>query len=130
MGTRESYAYGTSRYLKAEALAGKTTRAIIAAVEDVEFDERGLKPVLWFEGKKRGLVVNSGNFDVLAAGIGNNTKDWPGHVIELRGEKVRFKGQLVDSIKVSVPTQTKPKQQQAKEVSPDDMDDGIPDYAA
>jgi hypothetical protein len=121
MGTRESYAYRTSRYLKAEDLAGKTARVIIAAVEDVAFDERGLKPVLWFEGKKRGLVVNSTNFDALAAGISNTTKDWPGHAIELRGEKVNFKGRLVDSIRVSVP------KQQAKQQPPDDMDDGIPD---
>jgi hypothetical protein len=121
MGTRESYGYGASRYLKAEDLAGKTARVIIAAVEDIAFDERGLKPVLWFEGKKRGLVVNSTNFDVLAASISNNTKDWAGHAIELKGEKVNFKGRLVDSIRVSVP------KQQAKQQPPDDMDDGIPD---
>jgi hypothetical protein len=103
MGTRESYGYGTSRFLRAEDLAGKTVRVVIAAVEDVAFDERGLKPVLRFEGKKRGFVVNSTNFDVLAAGISSNTKDWPKHAIELRGEKVLFRGKPVDSIRVSVP---------------------------
>ena len=125
MGTRESYGYGTSRFLRAEDLAGKTVRVIIAAVEDVAFDERGLKPVLWFEGKKRGLVVNSTNFDVLAAGIGNNTKDWPRHAIELRGEKVSFKGRHVDSIRVTV-SRPQPKQEAVE----DDLDDEIPDFAA
>ena len=122
MGTRESYAYGTSKYLKAEDLAGKTVRVVIAAVEDVAFDERGVKPVLWFEGKKRGFVVNSTNFDVLAAGISSNTKDWVGHAITLRGEKVLYKGKLVDSIRVSVP-----KPQPKQEAVADDLDDGIPD---
>jgi hypothetical protein len=35
-----------------------------------------------------------------------------------------FKGKLVDSIRVTVPTQ------QAKQQPPDDFDDGIPDFAA
>jgi hypothetical protein len=124
MGTRENYGYGVSKYLKAEDLAGKTAHVIIAAVEDVAFDERGLKPVLWFEGKKRGLVVNSTNFDALAAGISNNTKDWPGHAIELRGEKVSFRGKLVDSIRVTV-RKSQPKQ----EAIDDDLDREIPDHA-
>jgi hypothetical protein len=52
MGTRADYAYGNSNYLKAETLAGKTIRVIISDVEDVEF-EKGLKPVLSFEGKEK-----------------------------------------------------------------------------
>jgi|SRR5262245_49672089 len=101
MGTREDYAYGSSDYLKAEKLAGKTVRVIIEDVEDVEF-EKGLKPVLSFEGKEKRLVVNATNFDILCDGISNNTNNWPGHAIILRGEKTKFKGKLVDSIRVSV----------------------------
>src|SRR5262245_59267270 len=101
MGERKDYAYGNSDYLKADDLAGKSGRVVISNVEDVEF-EKGLKPVLSFESKEKRLVVNATNFDILCAGISNNTKDWPGHAITLRGEKVRFKGDLVDSICVSV----------------------------
>src|SRR5262249_585569 len=57
MGTKEEYGYG-SRFLRAEDLAGKTATVTIASVEDVEFDDRGLKPVLHF-GKKRALVTNA-----------------------------------------------------------------------
>ena len=120
MGERKDYAYGNSDYLKAEELAGKTVRVIISDVEDVEFD-KGLKPVLSFEGKKKHLVVNATNFDILCAGIGNNTNDWVGHAITLRGEKTSFRGKLVDSIRVTVP------KQQAKQPPSDDIDDGIPD---
>ena len=76
-----------------------------------------MKPVLSFEGKTKRLVVNATNFDILCASISNNTKNWPGHAITLRGEKVKFKGQLVDSICISVPV---------KQQLPDDNE--IPDY--
>src|SRR5262249_31901932 len=102
MGERTDYCYGQSNYLKAEDIAGKTARVVISDVEDVEF-EKGLKPVLSFEGKKKTLIVNATNFDVLCAGISNRTNDWVGHTIVLRGEKVPFRGKLVDSIRVSVP---------------------------
>src|SRR5262245_32264380 len=129
MGIKSDYAYGKSRYLKAEELVGKTVRVVISNVEDVEFDDGGCKPVLNFEGKERGLVVNSTNFDILADGLGNNTNDWVGHVIVLKGEKVLFKGKRVDSIRVSVPApQAK---QQTKQPDPDpDLNDGIPEWHA
>jgi hypothetical protein len=120
MGTRQDYAYGNSDYLKADELAGKSARVVISNVEDVEFD-KGLKPVLSFEGKKKRLVVNATNFDILCTGISNNTNDWVGHVIMLRGDKTSFRGKLVNSIRVTV------QKQQAKS---DDIDDGIPDFAA
>src|SRR5262249_7166050 len=124
MGERKDYSYGQSKYLKAEELVGKTTRVVISRIEDTAFDDRGVKPVAYFEGHERGLVINASNFDILAAAISNNNKDWPGHAILLKGEKVRFKGRLVDSIVVV------PKQQQPKQPPHDDPDDGIPDYAA
>ena len=113
MGTRDQYAYGQSDYLKAETLAGKSTRVIISDVEDVEF-EKGLKPVLSFEGKEKRLVVNATNFDILCDGISNNTNNWVGHAIVLRGEKTKFKGKLVDSIRVSVV----PKKMEQEEENP------------
>jgi hypothetical protein len=127
MGTRPDYAYGTSDYLKADDMAGKTARVVISGVEDVEFD-KGLKPVLSFEGKSKRLVINATNFDILCAGISNNTNDWVGHSITLRGEKTSFKGKLVNSIRVSVPKQ--PKQAKTQDIPFDEMDDGVPDFAA
>jgi hypothetical protein len=97
-------------------MVGKTLRARISRVEDVEF-EQGLKPVLSFDGQDKSLVVNSTNFDVLADGISNNTQSWAGHTVLLKGEKVRFKGRLVDSIRVSVPKQARKSQ---PEPEPDD----------
>src|SRR5262249_56176000 len=89
MGSKEHYAYG-GRFLRAEVMAGKTATVVIESVEDVEFDGQGLKPVLHFRNKKRGLVVNNSNFDVLAAALGSRTHDCPRATINLPGVQVPF----------------------------------------
>ena len=128
MGTRSDYAYGQSKYLRADDMIGKSVRVIISNVEDVEFDDAGAKPVLLFEGKNKGLVVNATNFDILAAGISNRTQDWVGHTIILRGAKTRFKGRMVDSIQVSVPKQAaKPASEEEPEPP---FGDELPSYTA
>jgi hypothetical protein len=125
MGTkRTDYCYGTSAYMRADEWVDKSQLVHIVDVEDVEF-EKGLKPVLKFSGYSKGLVVNGTNFDTLADALGSNPTKWPGHAIILKGEKVAFKGQRVNSIRVSVPKQRQPKQPPS-----DDPDDGIPDFAA
>jgi hypothetical protein len=121
MGERSSYAYGQSKYLRAADLLGKTSRVVIENVEDVQFDEKGVKPVLSFAGKQKKLVVNATNFDVLAAGISSNTTKWVGHAIVLKGVKVKFKGSLVDSIQVEVAAPLK------RSESDPDLDDDLPD---
>jgi len=119
MGTnREAYCYGQSAYMRAEDWVNKSQLVHIVDVEDVEF-EKGLKPVLKFKEHQKGLVLNATNFDILASTLGSNPTKWPGHAIRLKGEKVRFKAKLVDSIRVSVPGQPR-----------DEMDDGIPDFAS
>jgi hypothetical protein len=128
MGTRKDYAYGKSKYVKAEDLVGKTVRVTISDVEDVQFDDKGVKPVLSFEGKEKGLVVNATNFDTLAASLGSNTMDRTRD--RAQGRKGSLQGQMVDSIKVSVPAQTKPKQPEQSKQEPPPFDDGIPDFAA
>jgi hypothetical protein len=120
---RKDYAYGSSKYLRAADLLGRTSRVVIENVEDVPFDEKGIKPVISFVGKQKKLVVNATNFDVLAAGISNNTTKWVGHAIVLKGVKVKFKGSLVDSIQVEVAAPLK----RSESKSDPDFDDDLPD---
>jgi hypothetical protein len=118
MGTsRSDYSYGRSQYMRADEWLGKSVRAHIEAVEDVEF-EKGLKPVLKLRGQDKKLVINATNFDILAEGLGNNPTKWPGHVILVEGIKVAFKGNRVASIRVSVPAPLR---------SDPDFDDDLPD---
>jgi hypothetical protein len=102
MGARADYGYGESRYLKASDIAGHSIVVTISGVDDVEF-EKGVKPVLSFAGKKKGLVVNMTNFDILSDAFGGFTEKWVGHKIVLAIEKVSMKGQRVDSIRVRIP---------------------------
>jgi hypothetical protein len=117
MGTRADYSYGESRFLKAADIAGHSVAVTISSVEDVEL-EKGVKPVLFFENKKKGLVVNMTNFDILSEAFGGFTNKWTGHRIVLAVEKVPMKGQRVDSIRVRIPP-GQPK--------PDDLNDVIPE---
>jgi hypothetical protein len=125
MGNRNTYAYGQSKYMRADEWVGKQQRMNIIAVDDVEF-EQGLKPVLTFEGQDKKLVINASNFDVLMDALGNNTTKWVGHDVVLAGTKVRFKGRSVDSIRVSVPTQAAKSTQDEEP----DFDDEVPFAAA
>jgi hypothetical protein len=130
MGTRrEDYCYGQTAFMRADEWVGKELSVYIEEIEDVTF-EQGLKPVLKFRGQEKGLVVNATNFDTLADAFGSNPSRWPGHTIVLKGEKVLFKGKRVDSIRVSVPKQAKPKSPPTEGEPSDSMDDGIPDFAA
>lgn len=97
MGARSDYGYGESRYLKASDIAGHSVVVTIVAVQDEQF-EKGVKPVLSFENKKKGLVVNMSNFDILSGAFGGFTEKWVGHKIVLAVVKVPMKGQSVDSI--------------------------------
>jgi hypothetical protein len=126
MGTsRDDYCYGQSSFMKADDWLGKSVRACIEGVEDVEF-EKGLKPVLKLRGQEKKLVVNATNFDILAEALGNNPTKWPGHVILLEGIKVPFKGKRVPSIRVGVPAALKKSE---SETDPD-FDDDLPPFAA
>lgn len=125
MGNRSTYAYGQSKYLRADEWVGKRQRMTIVSVDDVEF-EQGLKPVLTFADQDKKFVVNATSFDTLMDAFGDNTSKWVGHDVVLAGVKVRFKGRSVDSIKVSVPTQ-------AAKSTPDaepEFDDEVPFAAA
>jgi hypothetical protein len=104
MGNRSTYAYGQSKYLRADEWVGKRQRMTIVSVDDVEF-EQGLKPVLTFADHDKKFVVNATNFDILMDALGNNTNKWPGNDVVLAGVKVRFKGRSVDSARISVPAQ-------------------------
>jgi hypothetical protein len=128
MGKRADY-FGKSQYFGADEMASKTLRLTIIGAEDAEFEKDGgkvvLKPVLSFRNEERKLVVGAMNYDRLADAFGDETKDWVGRTVILRGERVLFRGKRVNSIiaePVRQRTQPAPKQE-----APDDFDDGMPD---
>lgn len=89
-------------YLKAPDLQGRTVAATIADVrmEDLGGEE---KPVLYFVGKDRGLVLNKTNAGALVSAYGDETTAWTGQPVELFVARVMFQGRMVDGIRVRVP---------------------------
>ncbi|HEX7080203.1 MAG TPA: hypothetical protein VF329_04245 [Gammaproteobacteria bacterium] len=89
-----------SKYLKAADLprAGKTLE-----IDSVEQEKVGddTKWILYFVGEDRGLILNKTNAKMIASEYGNKVAEWSTRKVHLRREKVSFKGDVVDAIRVS-----------------------------
>jgi hypothetical protein len=91
-----------SNLLKAEDLQGRKVHVVIASVGEEDIGEDH-KPVAYFRGKQKGLVLNKTNAAYLANAISDETDEWAGHEIVLYPAKVNFQGKMVDAIRVEMP---------------------------
>jgi hypothetical protein len=106
-----------SDYLKAADLQGQAVTVTMSHVglEKVGNDQ---KPILYFQGKDRGLVLNVTNAKKIAEMYGDDTENWTGGKIVLYEAMVDFKGDTVAAIRVRLgPRGVPPK---APAMSPDD----------
>lgn len=118
-------------YLKAADLQGRRVQVVIEKVEmeDIGGDN---KPVVHFQGKDRGLVLNKTNANAIWGLTGSDdTEDWAGVAITLFPSKTDFQGKRVDCIRIDPPDRTpagKPKPRREPEPEPtiSDDDDSIP----
>jgi len=108
-----------SKWLKAADLKGKRVTVVIDKVdmEDVG-DKDEDKPVVYFQGKTKGLVLNKTNAFMIAeiCDCSTETDDWIGATVILYSEKVDFKGRRVDAIRIDNGT----KQKSSKKAPVDD----------
>jgi len=91
-----------SKFLKADDLRGRAVKLTIDSVQMEKLDD-GEKPVLFFLGKEKGLVLNRTNSDVLADAFGHETDDWANREIEVYPDKTHYQGKLVACLRVRVP---------------------------
>ena len=93
-----------SNYIKAADLQGQVVRAVIT---DCQLEDLGgeSKPVLRFQDKEKGMVLNKTNATTLADAFGDDTSGWRGKVIEIFSARVSFQGRMVDGLQVRAPTQ-------------------------
>jgi len=93
-----------SKYLKSADLMGKRVPVTISHVdfEEVAKDEAD-KPVVYFEGRNKGMVLNKTNSDRLCSAFGYLTEEWTGQGVHLYVEKVQFQGNMVDGLRIAVP---------------------------
>jgi len=93
-----------SNYLKADDLQGQAVRVKIANVRQDDFGGgEGLKNVLLFQGKSRGLVLNKTNANTIANGYGDETDNWTGLPLELFATETMFQGKMTPCIRLRIP---------------------------
>ena len=119
-----------SRWLKAGDLQGRTVQVVMDHVA-MESPQEGKepKPVVYFQGKEKGLMLNKTNSQMIAEMHGSETNNWSGKMIEIRPDKTTMDGKLVDCLRVnyvaSEPQQTPPPVEE-HHPAPDFDDDPIP----
>jgi hypothetical protein len=91
-----------SNWLKAPDLRGRRVTVTMAGVkvEEVGDDK---KPVLYFQGTDKGLVLNVTNANSIKDLYGPETNDWRGRPITLYVAKVEYQGKRMDGIRVDPP---------------------------
>lgn len=101
MNAHEAY---PSKFLKASDLG---THQPIVKVSSVKVESLGQgedqedKPVIYFEGKEKGLVCNKTNWNTMIELFGGETDDWVGHKVKILATEVAFKGKMTMAIRIS-----------------------------
>lgn len=93
-----------SKFLKAEDLRGQSITLTIDRVESTEIDDDKTKPVVFFKGRKKGLLLNKTNAFTIAERHGDETDQWPGKQITVFPARTDFQGKRVPCIRVEVPS--------------------------
>jgi hypothetical protein len=87
------------KYLRAADLNGHEPIVTIDRVEMEKFDD-GPKPIVYFVGKERGVVLNKTNWAAIADINGSDdSDDWKGTKIKLITAKVEYQGKRVPAIR-------------------------------
>lgn len=121
-----------SKYLRAADLGDVQPIVTIARVTvEAVGREQEQKPIVYFVGKSKGVVLNKTNSRAIAQIAGSSeTDDWEGTQIQLYVATVEFSGESMEAIRVRAPKQAKAKPAPKPEpVEPvDDMagEDNIP----
>lgn len=94
-----------SKFLKAADLNGHEIVVTIkdCAVEAIGEDKR---PVLYFAGKDKGVVLNKTNATNIRDAYGPDTDEWTGKKVVLYTAYVDFQGRSVESIRIRKPKES------------------------
>lgn len=92
-----------SQYLKASDLGGKEIRVTMGRVEREEIGQ-DKRPVLYFKGKDKGLVLNKTNANTIGDAYGDDTDDWFDQPLILFAIRTEYQGKPVDGLRCRVPT--------------------------
>jgi hypothetical protein len=91
-----------SNYLKASDVASDTNMLISHITQETVGQGRDAdqKPIIYFHGMAKGLVLNKTNATTIAKLYGPDTDQWKGKAITLYATEVEFQGETVMAIRV------------------------------
>lgn len=91
-----------SNYLKASDIGDKQPAVTIDRVEvEPVGRDKEMKPILYFKGKEKGMVLNKTNSRKIAELTGSkDTDNWSGCQIRLYSTETEFAGEMVECIRV------------------------------
>jgi hypothetical protein len=90
-----------SKYIAAADLQGQQVTVTIAKVEmEPVAQNEPPKPVLYFQGKQKGMVLNKTNAANISTLYGPETDGWGGKAITLFSTYVDFQGRSVEAIRI------------------------------
>jgi hypothetical protein len=92
-----------SKYLKASDLQGREVRLTMANVQIEKLGDDD-KPVLYFKGKEKGLVLNKTNANTISDAYGDESEDWYDQPLILFSVMTDFQGKVGPAIRCRVPT--------------------------
>lgn len=115
-----------SKYLRAADLNGHEPIVTIdRVVMETLGDDR--KPVVYFKGKDKGVVLNKTNFNAIEDISGEeDTDNWTGVKVKLITAKVEFQGKRVAAIRVEEQSESAPRRTPPPEPVDAPNDDEIP----
>lgn len=90
-----------SDFLKASDLQDKEVTVTMSHVEMTELGSEQ-KPVLYFAGKDKGLVLNKTNCNTIIGMYGPNSDGWKGKRIAIFPTQTDFQGRQVACIRVKI----------------------------
>lgn len=94
-----------SKFLKASDLDGKQ---IIVTMRDCVVESIGedKRPVLYFVGKEKGVVLNKTNANNISDAYGFDTDEWTGKKVVLYTAYVDFQGKSMEAIRIRKPKES------------------------
>jgi len=115
-----------SNYLKASDLGDA---APVVTIQKLEIEAIGrnkeMKPVLYFKGKDKGLVLNKTNANKIATLVGSrDTDQWRGKKVRLYATETEFGGETVECIRIKAANAPEPEPEPEPEPVDDDTDTG------
>lgn len=124
-----------SNYLKADVdVPDGDEGSLTVVIKDVEMEEigqgadKGDKPVVYFQGLAKGLVLNKTNGATISTLYGDDTDDWIGKPVALYSKDVEYQGKMTRGIRVKskAPAMPKTAKTAAKAAAVEDGNEDIP----